>query len=79
MLQVLRLPLFMLPQLISQLVNAQVAISRLEEFLVAEEQEPLPQKPAPEQGDPPLPGIPRLPAHVPRASSTACKAAVVPL
>ena len=44
--QVLRLPLFMLPQLISQLVNAQVAIQRLEEFLVAEEQEALPEKPA---------------------------------
>ena len=42
----LRLPLFMLPQLISQLVNAQVAIQRLEEFLVAEEQEALPEKPA---------------------------------
>ena len=46
----LRLPLFMLPQLISQLVNAQVAIQRLEEFLVAEEQESLPQKPAAEPG-----------------------------
>ena len=32
--QVLRLPLFMLPQLISQLVNARVASQRLEEFLV---------------------------------------------
>ena len=52
-LQVLRLPLFMLPQLISQLVNAQVAIKRLEEFLVADEQESLEQKPAAEQGAPP--------------------------
>lgn len=48
--QTLRLPLFMLPQLVSQLVNARVAINRLQEFLGAEEQEPLPQKPAAQQG-----------------------------
>ena len=49
--QVLRLPLFMLPQLISQLVNARVAIQRLEEFLVADEQEPLPEKPVAKPGE----------------------------
>ncbi len=37
--QVLRMPLFQLPQLITQLVNARVAITRLQQFLAA------PQKP----------------------------------
>ena len=39
-LQVLRMPLFQLPQLITQLVNAQVAINRLSEFLAAEQKPP---------------------------------------
>ncbi|CAK0780401.1 hypothetical protein CVIRNUC_005040 [Coccomyxa viridis] len=37
---VLRMPLFQLPQLITQLVNAQVAINRLSEFLAAEQKPP---------------------------------------
>ncbi len=49
--QVLRMPLFMLPQLVSQLVNARVAINRLQEFLAAEEQPPLPLKPAAPAGE----------------------------
>ena len=40
------MPLFMLPQLVSQLVNARVALNRLQEFLAAEEQPALPEKPA---------------------------------
>lgn len=39
-LKVLRMPLFQLPQLITQLVNAQVAINRLSEFLAAEQKPP---------------------------------------
>ena len=42
-LQILRMPLFQLPQLISQLVNAQVAIIRLREFLAAAEQHSMPE------------------------------------
>ena len=34
------MPLFQLPQLITQLVNAQVAINRLSEFLAAEQKPP---------------------------------------
>ncbi len=41
--QILRMPLFQLPQLISQLVNAQVAITRLREFLAAAEQHSMPE------------------------------------
>ena len=41
--QILRMPLFQLPQLISQLVNAQVAITRLREFLAAAEQHTMPE------------------------------------
>ena len=37
------MPLFQLPQLISQLVNAQVAITRLREFLAAAEQHSMPE------------------------------------
>lgn len=37
------MPLFQLPQLISQLVNAQVAITRLREFLAAAEQHTMPE------------------------------------
>lgn len=44
--QVLRLPLFQLPQLITQLVNAQVSIKRIEEFLAAPRSDPLEQLPA---------------------------------
>ena len=39
-LQVLRMPLFQLPQLITQLVNAQVAMTRLTQFLAAEQKPP---------------------------------------
>ena len=45
MLQILRMPLFQLPQLISQLVNAQVAIQRLREFLAADEQHIMAENP----------------------------------
>ena len=38
--QVLRMPLFQLPQLITQLVNARVALTRLQQFLAAPEQPP---------------------------------------
>ena len=54
MLQVLRLPLFQLPQLITQLVNAQVSIKRIEEFLAAPKSDPLEQLPAAAPGRPPL-------------------------
>lgn len=46
----LRLPLFMLLQLVSQLVNARVAIDCLQEVLGVEEQQPMLQKPAAQQG-----------------------------
>lgn len=46
LMQVLRLPLFQLPQLITQLVNAQVSIKRIEEFLAAPKSDPLEQLPA---------------------------------
>lgn len=34
------MPLFQLPQLITQLVNAQVAMTRLQQFLAAEQKPP---------------------------------------
>lgn len=37
----LRFPLFQLPQLVTQLVNAKVALTRLEEMLAADQQERL--------------------------------------
>ena len=49
-LQILRMPLFQLPQLISQLVNAQVAITRLREFLAAAEQHTMPETEAAQPG-----------------------------
>lgn len=49
-LQILRMPLFQLPQLISQLVNAQVAITRLREFLAAAEQHTMPETEPAEPG-----------------------------
>lgn len=51
LLQVLRMPLFQLPQLITQLVNAQVAIGRLQEFLAAEEQPPMETLPPAKPGN----------------------------
>ena len=39
------MPLFQLPQLISQLVNAQVALTRLREFLAAAEQHTMAENP----------------------------------
>ena len=55
--QVLRLPLFQLPQLITQLVNAQVSIKRIEEFLAASRSDPLPQLAAAPAGDSALPTL----------------------
>ena len=52
--QVLRMPLFQLPQLITQLVNAQVAMTRLQQFLAAEE------KPAEELLEPAQKGTPLI-------------------
>ncbi len=46
----LRLPLFQLPQLITQLVNARVAIVRLQEFLAAPQEPPAPMLPPAQQG-----------------------------
>ena len=43
--QVLRLPLFQLPQLITQLVNARVAMVRLQEYLAAPQEPPAPMLP----------------------------------
>ena len=48
--QVLRMPLFQLPQLITQLVNARVAITRLQQFLAAPEKPPSDYLPAAEPG-----------------------------
>ncbi len=56
-LQVLRMPLFQLPQLITQLVNARVAITRLQEFLSAPQQSPSRALPAAEPGPPPRPSL----------------------
>uniref|UniRef100_A0A6V7QY80 ABC-type xenobiotic transporter n=1 Tax=Ananas comosus var. bracteatus TaxID=296719 RepID=A0A6V7QY80_ANACO len=50
---VLRFPLFMLPNLITQVVNANVSLKRLEELLSAEERVLLPNPPL----DPALPAI----------------------
>ena len=48
--QVLRMPLFQLPQLITQLVNARVALTRLQEFLAAPQQPPARALPPAEPG-----------------------------
>ncbi|XP_050221778.1 ABC transporter C family member 2-like [Mercurialis annua] len=48
---VLRFPLFMLPNIITQVVNANVSLKRLEELLLAEERILLPNPPL-EQGEP---------------------------
>ena len=48
----LRLPLFQLPQLITQLVNARVAMVRLQEFLAAPQEMPAPVLPKASQGGP---------------------------
>ncbi|XP_073003248.1 ABC transporter C family member 2-like [Typha latifolia] len=50
---VLRFPLFMLPNLITQVVNANVSLQRLEELFLAEERTLLPNAPL----DPELPAI----------------------
>ncbi|KAM1350686.1 hypothetical protein ACFX14_004730 [Malus domestica] len=50
---VLRFPLFMLPNIITQVVNANVSLKRLEELLLAEERVLLPNPPL----DPGLPAI----------------------
>jgi hypothetical protein len=52
--QVLRMPLFQLPQLITQLVNARVALTRLQQFLAAPEKPPSDYLPAAEPGLAPL-------------------------
>ena len=49
-LQVLRMPLFQLPQLITQLVNARVAITRLQQFLAAPQKPPADYLPPAETG-----------------------------
>jgi len=56
---VLRLPLFQLPQLITQLVNARVAIVRLQEFLAAPQEPPAPMLPPAQSGARPGPSGPR--------------------
>ena len=48
--QVLRLPLFQLPQLITQLVNARVAMVRLQEYLAAPQEPPAPMLPPAQKG-----------------------------
>ncbi|CAL8468910.1 g8451 [Coccomyxa elongata] len=48
---VLRMPLFQLPQLITQLVNARVALNRLQEFLSAPQQPPARALPPAEPGE----------------------------
>ena len=48
--QVLRMPLFQLPQLLNQIVNAQVALGRLQELLAADSQDPIPQLPPAKEG-----------------------------
>ncbi|KAL3851518.1 hypothetical protein ACJIZ3_013400 [Penstemon smallii] len=50
---VLRFPLFMLPNIITQVVNANVSLKRLEELLLAEEQILLPNPPI-------IPGLPAI-------------------
>ncbi|XP_021729901.1 ABC transporter C family member 2-like [Chenopodium quinoa] len=50
---VLRFPLFMLPNIITQVVNANVSLKRLEELLLAEERVLLPNPPL----DPALPAV----------------------
>lgn len=67
LLQILRMPLFQLPQLISQLVNAQVAIQRLREFLAAAEQYTMAESPPSGPGAHLLPPPPPLPPllHLP--------------
>lgn len=57
-LQVLRMPLFQLPQLVTQLVNARVALTRLEELLAASQQDLLKLR------DPPTKGCHHLPMKV---------------
>ena len=47
---VLRMPLFQLPQLISQVINARVALNRIQAFLAADEQPDLPIQPPVPQG-----------------------------
>ena len=44
------MPLFQLPQLLNQIVNAQVALGRLQELLAADSQDPIPQLPPAKEG-----------------------------
>ena len=48
---VLRMPLFQLPQLISQVINARVALNRIQAFLAADEQPDLPLQPPVPEGE----------------------------
>lgn len=48
---VLRMPLFQLPQLISQVINARVALNRIQAFLAADEQPDIPLQPAVAAGE----------------------------
>lgn len=47
---ILRMPLFQLPQLISQVINARVAIKRIEAFLSADRQGVLEEDPPVQKG-----------------------------
>ncbi len=47
---VLRMPLFQLPQLISQVINARVALTRIQAFLAADQQPDLPVLPPAQPG-----------------------------
>ncbi len=46
--EILRFPLFMLPQVINNLVEANVSLTRIESFLSSDDQEPVPKLPASE-------------------------------
>lgn len=49
---ILRMPLFQLPQLISQVISARVAIKRIEAFLAADRQGVLQEDPPVQKGAP---------------------------
>lgn len=51
------MPLFQLPQLISQVINARVALNRIQAFLAADQQPDLPVQPAVEKGGPLAPTL----------------------
>jgi ABC-type siderophore export system fused ATPase/permease subunit len=71
---VLRMPLFQLPQLISQVINARVALNRIQAFLAADEQPDLPLQPPVPQGGHALPQLACLccEAEVPGRRAPVC-------